>query len=85
MEIGERFGRNLAAQREKAGLSQEELADRAQMHRTAISLSETGKRMPRLDTLLKLAAALGISAATLLDGIDGPKHCPMGEVFRPST
>ena len=68
-EIADRFGRNLAAARERASLSQEELADRADMHRTAISLSETGKRMPRLDTMLKLAGGLGVSVDTLLEGI----------------
>jgi transcriptional regulator with XRE-family HTH domain len=72
MEIGAQFGRSLAAQRMRAGLSQEELADRADMHRTAISLSETGKRVPRLDTLLKLAGALGVSVGTLVDGISFP-------------
>jgi transcriptional regulator with XRE-family HTH domain len=69
MDAGLHFGRNLASQRKRAGLSQEELAERAGLHRTAISLSETGKRNPRLDTLVKLAKALGISVGVLVDGI----------------
>jgi transcriptional regulator with XRE-family HTH domain len=69
MDMVERFGKNLAIQREKAGLSQEELAFRASLHRTAISLSETGKREPRLETLVKLAGALEIPVEDLLDGI----------------
>ena len=63
------FGRNLAFLRRKAGLSQEELAERAGLHRTAISLSETGRRNPRLDTMVKLADALAVPVTSLLDGI----------------
>jgi transcriptional regulator with XRE-family HTH domain len=69
MEIGERFGRNVAAQRMKAGLTQEELADRADMHRTEVSLIENGGRKPRLETILKLAGTLGIPTETLLAGL----------------
>ena len=69
MEIGERFGWNLAAARAMAGLTQEELADRAGFHRTEISLMETGRRKPRLETILKLAGTLGIAVETLLAGI----------------
>jgi transcriptional regulator with XRE-family HTH domain len=67
--ISERFAENLAGQRQSLGLSQEELAARANIHRTQISLIESGKRMPRLDTLVKLAGALGIEPGALLDGI----------------
>jgi transcriptional regulator with XRE-family HTH domain len=69
MDTGTRFGRNLASQRRQAGLSQEELADRAGLHRTAISLSETGKRNPRLDTMARLADALGVPVTALVDGV----------------
>ncbi len=69
MTISERFAENLARHRQECGLSQEELAARADIHRTQISLIESGKRMPRLDTLVKLAGALGIEPGDLLDGI----------------
>jgi transcriptional regulator with XRE-family HTH domain len=52
-----------------AGLSQEELAFRADIHRTQISLIEGGDRLPRLDTLVKLAGALGVSVEELVEGI----------------
>lgn len=45
-------------------MSQEELADRA-----GISLIESGKRMPRLDTLIKLAGALGVEVGVLVAGM----------------
>lgn len=63
------FARNLRAAREKAGLSQEALAERAGMHRNAVALLEAGKRDPRVSTVAKLAKALGISASDLLTGI----------------
>lgn len=63
------FARNLRAAREKAGLSQEALAERAGMHRNAVALLETGKRDPRVSTVAKLAQALGIPASDLLKDI----------------
>jgi transcriptional regulator with XRE-family HTH domain len=69
MEILEQIGENLVTLRKEAGLSQEELAFRAGVHRTHISLIERGERTPRLDTLAKLADGLGVRLATLLRGI----------------
>jgi transcriptional regulator with XRE-family HTH domain len=63
------FGTNLAAERKKAGISQEELAFRAGIHRTEVSLIERGLREPRLETLLKLARGLEVRPATLIEGI----------------
>ena len=68
--ITERFGRNLRRIRKNSGLSQEALADRAGIHRTEASLLERGRREPELATMLKLAAALGVSLADLMDGIE---------------
>ena len=53
MTVAEKFGRNLFMARRRSGLSQEELAIRAELHRTEISLLEKGRRMPRLDTLAR--------------------------------
>jgi transcriptional regulator with XRE-family HTH domain len=67
--IAERFAANLRRLREGAGLSQEELAFRAGVHRTQISLLENGTRLPRFETLIRLAGAVGASAADLCEGI----------------
>jgi transcriptional regulator with XRE-family HTH domain len=67
--VGDRFAANLRTLREAAGLNQEELALRADIHRTQISFVESGQRMPRLDTLIKLAGALGVTANDLVAGI----------------
>jgi transcriptional regulator with XRE-family HTH domain len=50
-------------------LSQENLADNAQIHRTQITAIEWGEQLPRIDTLIRLAGGLGVSPCTLLDGI----------------
>lgn len=64
------FGKNLRRCRAHTDLSQEDLAFLASLHRTEIGLLETGARLPRIDTLMKLAAALVISPLELLDGIE---------------
>ncbi len=57
------FGDVLARYRKAAGLTQEELAERASLSRNAISALERGSRQsPRKDTVLLLAAALGLSS-----------------------
>lgn len=66
------FGRRVKALREERDLSQEVLADRAGLHRTAISLIETAKRASTLDTVEKLARALGVPPADLMPPIEGP-------------
>ncbi len=66
----EQFATNLKALRERAGMSQEELASRCGLHRTEISLLERSKRSPRLETIVILARALQLdSPGSLLAGI----------------
>ncbi len=69
MTVREQFAANLRRERKRVGLSQEALGERAGLHRTAIGLLERGERLPRIDTLIKLAQALPVEAADLLDGI----------------
>jgi len=69
MDKRDRFAVNLRHAREVAGISQEELAARIEVHRTEISLLERGGREPRLGTLVKLAVALGTTPEALCTGI----------------
>jgi transcriptional regulator with XRE-family HTH domain len=69
VEVAKRFGGNLVRCRKRAGLSQEELGFRASLHRTQIGVLERGARLPRIDTLIKLAGALEVSPDDLLEGI----------------
>jgi transcriptional regulator with XRE-family HTH domain len=61
-EIRTQFAENLRAQRERAGLSQEALAEACNLHRTEISLLERCKRSPRLETLVILGRGLGLAS-----------------------
>ena len=69
-EVARRFGANLRRARKQTGLSQEEVGFRSTLHRTEVGLLERGARVPRIDTLVKVAGALGVRIdCSLLDGI----------------
>jgi len=69
VSLAEQFGRNLARCRRAAGLSQEETSVRAGLHRTEISQLERGLRLPRLDTVAKVAGAVSVDPGELFEGI----------------
>jgi transcriptional regulator with XRE-family HTH domain len=54
------------------GISQEELAHRSGLSRTGMGFLETGKRWPRLDTLISVADGLNITVDELLKGLHKP-------------
>lgn len=64
-----RFGSRVRAERERLGVSQEELADRAGMHRTYLGGVERGERNVGLLNLIRIARALQVSPALLLKDI----------------
>lgn len=68
--VAAHFGRNLHSCRMRAEISQEELGLRCSLHRTEIGLLERGARVPRIDTLVKLASGLSVPPAELLVGIE---------------
>jgi transcriptional regulator with XRE-family HTH domain len=59
--------RNVRAARKRAGISQEELADLAGIDRTYASGIERAVRNPTIVALAKIADALGLATADLLD------------------
>ena len=69
IDFAARFGDNLKRCRKRADLSQEDLSHLASLHRTEVSQLERGLRLCRIDTLVKLAASLEVSADELLAGI----------------
>jgi transcriptional regulator with XRE-family HTH domain len=68
-ELAERFGRNLVRARRRADLSQEQLGAISELHRTAIGMLERGARLPRLDTIVKLAGGIEVDGAELIAGM----------------
>jgi transcriptional regulator with XRE-family HTH domain len=65
-----RFPDGLRKVRTEKGLSQEELADRAGLHRTYISQIERGLKSPSLRSLEQIAEALGMSVSELLKKVE---------------
>ncbi len=64
--ISKLFGWVVRTQRESQGVSQEELAARAGIHRTYVSSIELGKVRLGLDIAKKVADGLGVSLSELL-------------------
>ena len=54
------------------GLSQEKLAEQTGLHRTYIGGIERGERNVSVKNLLKVARALDVTVADLVQGIDTP-------------
>ena len=59
-DIKKIFGRKIAALRQKQLLSQEELADRCNIHRTYMGSIERGEKSPTLNTIKKIADGLSV-------------------------
>ena len=72
------FGEVLKQLREKAGLSQRELAERAGTSQKAISFWEKGEREPTLSNLQKLCTALGVGCEVFFEG-DAPPASKKGK------
>ena len=62
------LGRKISDLRKSAGISQEELADRASIHRTYVSQLERGLKSPTItiDVLVKLAKALDTTPSKIM-------------------
>ena len=60
------FGEKLQSLRQRAGMSQDALAERLQVSRQAVSRWETGETRPNTDTLQLLSQVFDVSINTLL-------------------
>lgn len=61
------FACNVRKLREKAGISQEKLAELSGLHRTYIGSLERSEKNPSLITIKKIASALNINISKLID------------------
>lgn len=60
------LGQRIASARKAQGLKQSELAARAGLAQSLVSMIETGATAPRLETLRRLARALGMDVEITL-------------------
>jgi len=66
-----RFAENVVAERGKLGWTQETLAEKAGLARTYISEIERLKRNATLDSVERIADALGVDAEKLMQPVQG--------------
>jgi transcriptional regulator with XRE-family HTH domain len=79
--VAERLGANLRRLRAKVGLSRDELAIRSDVGHGHLSKIENGGLLCRVDTLVKLAVALGATPSDLLAGVGWSKPEDRGGGF----
>ncbi len=71
------FAGRLRELREGAGLTQQELAGKANLTRDGVAQMETGRRSPSWDTVLAICSALGVSCEEFRQApADAPKKGP---------
>lgn len=68
----QRLGVRVRSVRQACGLTQEQLAERAGLHPTYVAKIETGARLPSLETVDRLAEALGVPLALIVEALDTP-------------
>ena len=66
MDPGLAFGKVLRTVRKEVGLTQEQLAHAADIDRTFVSMVERGERQPTVRVIFRLAAALDVPPARLI-------------------
>jgi CheY-like chemotaxis protein len=71
-EVKKRFGVQVRRRRTDLGLSQEQLAEKANLHRTYVSDVEAGKRNPSLESIQRLVQALGVSIGEVFMSLEEP-------------
>ncbi len=80
--VAERLGTNLRRLRTKAERSRDELAIHADVGHGHLSKIENGGLLCRVDTLVKLAAALGVTPNDLLAGVGWDRREDRGGGFK---
>ncbi len=71
MSVLRKFGLRVRQLREARGWSQEDFAEKADLHRTYVSGIERGTRNPTLTVLARIADGFGMSLDELLQRVSG--------------
>jgi transcriptional regulator with XRE-family HTH domain len=74
---GERLGKKLYEYRKEAGFSQEELAEKLDVSRQAVSKWECGESLPDTDNLISISKLYGVSLDELVDNTTTDKNLPI--------
>ncbi len=80
-----RVAENLRSARRRLDISQETLGILAGLHRTEIGMLENAERIPRIDTVVKLATVLDITVDQLVDGVTWEPPRRIGEAGQIKT
>lgn len=67
------LGKIVRESRETLGMNQKEFADMVGIVQSHVSMIEKGKRKPKLETLDKIAVAIGVDVETLIEA-GGKSH-----------
>ena len=81
-EFSVQLGKRIKAAREKAGLTQSQLAERADASTNHISAIERGKYDTRADLLYRIAIVLGVDGNYLLFGETADANAELARAFR---
>lgn len=73
-EVNYAIAKAISELRLSAALSQEELADAADIHRTYVSQIERGLKSPTIHVLLRIAAALKVKPSDIMLAIERELH-----------
>src|SRR5258706_4529 len=85
MDIRNVFGAEVKRRRAHLGISQEELAERANLHRTYVSDVEAGKRNPSLGSIEGLGATIGALFVSAEAGVTATAGQRPGVHLRPES
>jgi Response regulators consisting of a CheY-like receiver domain and a winged-helix DNA-binding domain len=77
-DVQKGFGAEVKRRRVQLGISQEKLAERANLHRTYVSDVEAGKRNPSLASIQRLTLALGASLGAIFASVEDGKRAEGG-------
>lgn len=80
--LSQSFGVTVRQRRIEAGLSQESLAERAELHPTYISMIERGIRNPTLDVVERIAAGLAVDLVVLIKEAQICRATTQGKCFQ---
>jgi transcriptional regulator with XRE-family HTH domain len=69
-KLSAKFGEVIRELRKERNLSQEELANKADVHRTYVGMIERGEKNITIENIQKLAKALNVSLKSIFEKLD---------------